>query len=168
MPSTSIVAQHLIPSSSSSSSSLYSTYYTTDNDKKFLAFKHLQTNKRIGNVAVGSDVSRGQSKRFFAVERQHLWEWNIVILMANFHFTAATETQTLKILFHPFLSDLPSVLWQCRFGVTKRIHTVKNWLMKCWRGYLSGARCKWFACGPADATPSLPPHFLISSKVRLA
>jgi len=28
----------------------------------------------------------------------------------------------------------------------------KNWVMRCWRGYLSGARCKWFACGPADAT----------------
>jgi len=24
--------------------------------------------------------------------------------------------------------------------------------MRCWRGYLSGARCKWFAYGPADAT----------------
>jgi len=28
----------------------------------------------------------------------------------------------------------------------------KYWLMSCWRGYLSGARCKWFAYGPADAT----------------
>jgi len=25
----------------------------------------------------------------------------------------------------------------------------KNW---CWCGYLSGAKCKWFAYGPADAT----------------
>jgi len=23
--------------------------------------------------------------------------------------------------------------------------------MRCWHGYLSGARCKWFACGPDDA-----------------
>jgi len=28
----------------------------------------------------------------------------------------------------------------------------KNWVMRCWCGYRSGARCKWFACGPADAT----------------
>jgi len=28
----------------------------------------------------------------------------------------------------------------------------KNWAMRCWRGYLSAARCKWFAYGPADAT----------------
>jgi len=30
--------------------------------------------------------------------------------------------------------------------------TFKNWVMRCWRGYLSGARCEWFAYGPADAT----------------
>ena len=28
----------------------------------------------------------------------------------------------------------------------------KNWVVRCWHGYLSGARCKWFAYGPADAT----------------
>jgi len=32
----------------------------------------------------------------------------------------------------------------------------KNWVVRYWCGYLSGARCKWFAYGPADApaTPS--------------
>jgi len=25
-------------------------------------------------------------------------------------------------------------------------------VVRCWHGYLSGARCKWFAYGPADAT----------------
>jgi len=28
----------------------------------------------------------------------------------------------------------------------------KNWVMRCWHGYLSGAKCKWLACGSADAT----------------
>jgi len=28
----------------------------------------------------------------------------------------------------------------------------KNWVARYWHGYLSGARCKWFAYGPADAT----------------
>ena len=28
----------------------------------------------------------------------------------------------------------------------------KNWVMRCWRGYLSGERCRLFAYGPADAT----------------
>jgi len=29
----------------------------------------------------------------------------------------------------------------------------KNWVVRYWRGYLSGARYKWFAYCPADATP---------------
>jgi len=35
----------------------------------------------------------------------------------------------------------------CRKG----IWPVKNWLVGCWRGYVSGSRCR-FAYGPADAT----------------
>ena len=31
------------------------------------------------------------------------------------------------------------------------IRPVKNWVVGCWRGYLSGARCR-LAYGPADAT----------------
>ena len=30
--------------------------------------------------------------------------------------------------------------------------TCKNWVMRCWCGYLSGARCRLFAYGPADAS----------------
>jgi len=34
----------------------------------------------------------------------------------------------------------------------------RYWVMRCWRGYLSAARCKWFAYCSADATatPSIP------------
>jgi len=28
----------------------------------------------------------------------------------------------------------------------------KNWVVRYWHGYLSGARCNWFAYSPADAT----------------
>jgi len=28
----------------------------------------------------------------------------------------------------------------------------KNSVVRYWRGYLPGARCKWFAYGPAEAT----------------
>ena len=30
----------------------------------------------------------------------------------------------------------------------------KNWVIRCWCGYLSGARCRLFAYGPADAAAS--------------
>ena len=43
---------------------------------------------------------------------------------------------------------VPSVLWRCWLGGRKGIRPVKNWVVGCWRGYLSGAY------GPADATAS--------------
>ena len=40
----------------------------------------------------------------------------------------------------------------------------KNWVMRCWCGYLSGARCRLFAYGPADATAS--PNPIISCLIQ--
>jgi len=46
---------------------------------------------------------------------------------------------------------VPSVLWHCWLGGRKKgIHPVKNWVVGSWRGYLSGAMCR-FAYGPPDA-----------------
>jgi len=36
-----------------------------------------------------------------------------------------------------------------------------NRVMGCWCGYLSGARCRLFAYGPADATATPKPHHLL-------
>jgi len=41
----------------------------------------------------------------------------------------------------------------------------KNLVVTYWRGYLFGARCKWFACGPADATAT--PSSLAPVKSRM-
>ena len=41
----------------------------------------------------------------------------------------------------------------------------KNWVMRCWSGHLSVSRCKWSACGPADATAT--PSSLNSLKSRM-
>ena len=35
-----------------------------------------------------------------------------------------------------------SVLWWCWLGGRKGIRPVKNWVVGCWCGYLSGARCR--------------------------
>ena len=59
---------------------------------------------------------------------------------------------------------LPSVLWHCWLGVRKSIRPVKNWVVRCWHGYLSRVSCKWYACGPADATAS--PSLLASLKTQ--
>jgi len=49
------------------------------------------------------------------------------------------------------------VLWRCWFGGRNGIRPVKNWVVECWRGYVSGSRCR-FAYGPVDATAT---HFLL-------
>jgi len=58
--------------------------------------------------------------------------------------------------------ELPSVLWCCWLGGRKGIQPVKNWVVGCWYGCLSGVRWR-FAYGPADATAT---HYC-SSKSRL-
>jgi len=60
---------------------------------------------------------------------------------------------------------LPSLLWRCLLDVRKSIRPVKIWVMGWCYGYLSGARCKWFAYGQADATAT--PSSLASLKSRL-
>jgi len=55
------------------------------------------------------------------------------------------------------------VLWRCWLGGRKGIQPV-NWVVGCWCGYLSGARCR-LAYGPADATAT---HLSLASvKSRL-
>ena len=46
---------------------------------------------------------------------------------------------------------VPSVLWHCWLGGRKGIWPVKNWVVGCWHGHLSGAMCR-LAYGPVDAT----------------
>ena len=59
---------------------------------------------------------------------------------------------------------MPSVLWRCWLGGRKGIRPVKNWVVGCWRGYLSGARCR-LAYGPADAI--LPLTVSCFSKIQI-
>ena len=53
--------------------------------------------------------------------------------------------------FDLLLIFMPAVLWRCWLGDRKGIWAVKNWVVECWRGYLSGAQCR-LAYGPVDAT----------------
>jgi len=54
------------------------------------------------------------------------------------------------LLFVVTCTSVPSVLWRCWLGSRKGIRPVKNWVVGCWCGYLSGVRCR-LAYGPADA-----------------
>ena len=53
----------------------------------------------------------------------------------------AVEWQQILVLVTTSLI-VPSVLWRCWLGGRKGIWSVKNWVVRCWCGYLSGARCR--------------------------
>jgi len=55
------------------------------------------------------------------------------------------------------------VLWHCWLGGRKGILPVKNWVVGCWHGYLSGVRCR-LAYGPADATAT---HCLLLNIIQI-
>jgi len=55
---------------------------------------------------------------------------------------------SFMIVYRTFL---PSVRWCCWLGGRKGIRPVKNWVVGCWHGYLSGARCR-LAYVPSGAT----------------
>jgi len=63
-------------------------------------------------------------------------------------FCIAMWHNNTEFLLH---SNMPSMLWRCWLGSRKGIWPVKNRVVGCWRGYLSGATCR-LAYSPADAT----------------
>jgi len=57
----------------------------------------------------------------------------------------------IKLFIYSIYSIVHSLLCHC-FCIRKSIRPAKNWVMRCWHSYLSGAKCKWFPHGPADTT----------------
>ena len=98
----------------------------------------------------------------------NLWDpWDVPVVEC--HYTSSEFYNNFVDIYLPTISatlpaTLPSVLWRCWLGGRKGIRHVKNGAVGCWRGYLSGARCR-LAYGPADATAT---HcLLLQHKSRL-
>jgi len=81
--------------------------------------------------------------------------------------SVATHIRCDGIFNNSFIANFQRICqWKFAFSaVRKSIRPVKNWVMRCWCGYLSGARCRLFAYGPVDATASS--SSLASFKSRL-
>ena len=86
------------------------------------------------------------------------------IEMWKLHLLNAVLMSSLRRSMIVFsIADLWLIWLQCfdTVGWRQEAHPAcKNWVMRCWCGYLSGARCRLFACGPADATAIPKPHHL--------
>jgi len=63
------------------------------------------------------------------------------------------------------LAEFAFSAWTLLVGRQEEHLVCKHLSNGCWRGYLSGARCKYFAYGPADATAI--PSSLAPAKSRL-
>jgi len=55
--------------------------------------------------------------------------------------------------------------WRCWLSGRKGIRPVKKRVVVYWHDYLSEARCKWFAYGPADATAT---HISCFIKIQIS
>jgi len=83
-----------------------------------------------------------------ADQRPNRWCEKSVVVMLS-HFTILwPPPSVLQVVF----SALTLLV-----GCQEEHLACKNWVMRCWCGYLSGARCRLFAYGPADATASQNP-----------
>jgi len=56
-------------------------------------------------------------------------------------FHAHTVRLCVPLVLQCLAHIIPSVLWHCWLGGRKGIRPVKNWVVGCWCGCLSGARC---------------------------
>jgi len=100
-------------------------------------------------------------------------DWSVSVSIPHWH--ESHDTQTFNK--HGITLRLRCAIcchcmrWQSTEGTTLLVGrqeehpACKNWVVRYWRGYLSGARCKWFAYGPADATAT--PSSLTPVKSRM-
>jgi len=70
-------------------------------------------------------------------------------------FQTVTYCQLQKYYYHFYCISFAFSVLMLLGGRQEGHPACKTWVVKIWRGYLSGARCKWFAYGPADATVTL-------------
>jgi len=63
-----------------------------------------------------------------------------------------SHSEHTPYLYHLWLAITCLQCFDTVGWVTGRASGSKHWVMMCWCGYLSAAKWKWFAYGPADAT----------------
>jgi len=125
-----------------------------------------------------SRYQKDKSNLDFTEGRDSEWQWHqLGHMQVCTSFQTGDHASTPPISFFtgwiPFLppnqqrkSDIPAssrrqyfafsaltLLFRCQ----GQHPACKNWVMRCWCGYLSAARCRLFAYDPADATASQNP-----------
>ena len=95
-----------------------------------------------------SDDQSSASKQKYYLHHQSITaKYYFVFITDQLHTCIAVD----KLLLWMRVQWRPVCCRQCVF-ISRHC-----WVMRCWRGYLSGARCRLFAYGPAYATASQKP-----------
>ena len=97
-------------------------------------------------------------------------DWNVwycqpygVWILQRYQIVGTCNESRGKDFWSQNSAAVPSVLWHCWVGGRKGIRPVKNWVVRCWCGYLSGARCR---LAHAQLMP-LPLTISCSSKIQI-
>jgi len=92
--------------------------------------------------------------------------WLSFAILLTASYCLASRRSGMQLLYFCFCFGLlfvPSVLWHCWLDGMNGIRLVKNWVVGCWHGYLSGARCR-LAYSPLMP---LPLTVSCSSKIQI-
>ena len=89
------------------------------------------------------------------------------LLYISYHGYAVCPGKRLLNICCFFQIHLPSVLWRCWLGSRKGIRPVKNWVVGCWHGCMSGLWSKvqicispsWCHCHSLPLAPVNPDWF---------
>jgi len=110
-------------------------------------------------LSVGPHSSYFVFNHIFAIQCQ-IWQCLMIILDIVAHLQTSQQC-----LYCSASSTLHWVLWHCWLGIRKSIQPVRNCVMRCWCGCLSGVRCRssWCHCDPVVSckwgqgiVPSIP------------
>ena len=93
----------------------------------------------IGHARLRHFIARSETRTVGAQSVRALW-------------TLSSESELEFSLVYVMCCDSALTLL---VGRQEEHRPVKNWVTGCWCGYQSGARCRLFACGPADVPSSL-------------
>ena len=110
---------------------------------------------------------RRRSTRQIAVPQNPSWSWDLDCWTWQLHSHKCSWLQCHSISHnesdHWWLVGLHFAFSALTLlaGRQEEHPACKNWVMRCWCGYLSGVRCRLFAYGPADATAIPKPRHLL-------
>ena len=77
--------------------------------------------------------------------------------LGSSHWSCCTECIAVLYSLSTFVFSALTLL----VGRQEEHPACKNWVTRCWCGYLSGVRCRLFAYGPANATVVPKPRYLL-------